>query len=223
MKKIIRNNQVSLIFKSLALSAVLSCIAFTANAQIVVDENTAWNGSYISTVGALKSDFYAQSFYANIPFITKIGVVIGESSPQGEVLLAIVPANSLGKPDLNNVIYQGSLINPTPTLTWYYENLKNISVEVTVGKKYFVLIDGYNNAGATGNSRVGSSSSYTDTGENMIYTNDYGTSWGQVGNAIAVYVEGSATPVPVSIWSIVAAFATLIVTSIFVVRRRLAN
>jgi len=219
MKKIIKNKQISLFLRGLALTAVLSGFVFTANAQIVVDENTPWDGhSYISTVGAAKSDFYAQSFFANEPYLTKIGVVIGESSPEGEVLLAIVPANSLGKPDLTNVLYQGSLINPTPTLTWYYENMH---IRVNVGQKYFLLIDGYGNAGATGNSRIGSSSRFTDTGESMFYTNDNGSTWGQTG-ALAVFIEGTTTPVPVSIWSIVAAFAALIVTSFFVVRRKLA-
>ena len=141
MRKIIENKQISLFLKSLALFVVFSSFVFTANAQIVVDENTSWNGSSISTVGATQSDFYAQSFYANEPFITKIGAIIAENTPEGQVLLALVPANSLGKPDLTNILYQGSLINPTPTLTWYYENLKNINVEVTVGKKYFILID----------------------------------------------------------------------------------
>jgi len=152
-----------------------------------VDENTSWNGSYISTVGAAKSDFYAQSFYADVDRITKFGVMIGEAFPEGQVLLAIVPANSLGKPDLLNPLYEGDLINPSSSLTWYYE--ENIDVPVNKGQKYFILIDGYNNPGATGNSRIGSSNSRTDTGESMFYTNDNGSTWGQTG-AIAVYIEG---------------------------------
>jgi len=226
MRKIIENKQISLFLKSLVLAIVFSSFVFTANAQIVVDENSPWNGDTIYPVGALKSDFYAQSFLANEPFITKIGVVMREHNPEGQVLLSIVPANNLGYPDLNNVIYQGSLINPNTTYTWYYENLKNISVQVTVGKKYFILIDGYNNPGATGNSRIGLSSRPTDTNESLIFTNNNGITWdcgSYCSKYLAVYVEGSATPVPVSIWSIVAAFATLVVTSFFVVRRRLAN
>jgi len=219
MKKIIKNKQISLFLRGLALTTVLSCFVFTANAQIVVDENTAWNNQTVRPVGVPQSNFYAQSFYANEPYLTKIGVVLGENTPEGEVLLSIVPANSQGKPDLTNVLHQGPLINPTTTSTWYYENMH---IRVNVGQKYFILIDGYNNAGATGTAYVGLSSSKTDTRENMFYTNDGGAYWANYGQPIAVYVEGTTTPVPVSIWSIVAAFAALIVTSFFVVRKKLA-
>jgi len=219
MKKAIKNKQISFFLRGLALTVVFSGFVFTANAQFVVDENTAYNNSFISSVGAAETDFYAQSFYANEPYLTKIGVVIGENTPEGEVLLAIVPANSNGNPDLTNVLYQGQLINPTTTPTWYYENMH---IRVNVGQKYFLLIDGYNNAGATGRSDIGASDSYTDTGEGMAFTNYNVINWGHTG-PIAVYIEGTTTPVPVSIWSIVAVFAALIVTSFFVVRRRLAN
>jgi hypothetical protein len=38
--------------------------------------------------------------------------------------------------------------------TWYYEDL---NVEVTPGEKYYIMVDGYNNPGATGESYVGMS------------------------------------------------------------------
>ncbi|HPS13298.1 MAG TPA: hypothetical protein PLB87_08480 [Prolixibacteraceae bacterium] len=223
MKKSIKNNQISLLLKGLALTALFSCIVSITNAQIVVDENSAWNKDSIYPVGALKSDFYAQSFFANEPYLTKIGAVIREHNPEGQVILSIVPANSLGYPDLTNVLYQGSLINPNTTYTWYYENMH---IRVNVGQKYFLLIDGYDNAGATGKASIGLASKPTDTNESVIYTNNNGSYWESSGyysnKYLAVYVEGTTTPVPVSIWSIVAAFATLIVTSFFVVRRKLA-
>jgi len=222
MKKIIKSNQIPLFLRGLALTAFFSCIVFITNAQIVVDENSAWNKDSIYPVGALKSDFYAQSFFANEPYLTKIGAVIREHNPEGQVLLSIVPANSSGYPDLTKVLYQGSLINPNTTYTWYYENMH---IRVNVGQKYFLLIDGYDNAGATGNSRIGLSSKSTDTNEPVIYTNNNGSFWDSGSYSskyLAIYVEGTTTPVPVSIWSIIAAFAALIVTSFFVVRRKLA-
>ncbi|HNW50927.1 MAG TPA: hypothetical protein PKH79_07590, partial [Prolixibacteraceae bacterium] len=108
------------------------------------------------------------------------------------------------------------------TYTWYYENMH---IRVNVGQKYFLLIDGYDNAGATGNSRIGLSSKATDTNEPVIYSNNNGSFWDSGSYSskyLAIYVEGTTTPVPVSIWSIIAAFAALIVTSFFVVRRKLA-
>lgn len=182
-----------LIFNTFFLTVLILFSTNLVNAQIV-EESTSWNGNSISTVGALQSDFYAQSFRANhLTRITKFGVLIAETFPQGEVILAIAADNGSGKPNVTVPLYQGALINPGPALVWFYE--EGISVPVTMGQKYWILIDGYNNAGATGQSRVGSSSTHTATGENMIYTNDHGTTWGQVGNAIAVYIEGTAPPI----------------------------
>ena len=164
-----------------------------------VDVSTTWNGSFIDTVGATLSDYYAQSFITKSTVITKFGVVIGETAPEGQVLLALAADNGSGRPNLAAPLYQGTLINPTPTFSWYYE--EGLNIPVTPGNRYWVVIDGYNNAGATGNSGVGSSSTYTSSGENMLYSNDHGTSWGQVGNAIALYVAGKSAPVPaLSAW-----------------------
>lgn len=176
------------------VSVALALSPAAAAAATVVDQDLAWNSFYISTVGATQSDFYAQSFVPDVTSITRFGVVLGENTPEGQVLLAICRDNGAGRPDLAAPLYQGALLNPTPTMAWFYE--EGLSVPVTPGLKYWIVIDGYNNAGATGNSKVGTSAGHTNTGENMIYTNDAGTTWGQVPFAIALHVEGTA-PAPI--------------------------
>jgi len=221
MRRIIKNKQTPLFLRGLTLVAILSGFVFTSKAQSVIDENTAWNGDSIYSIGIPFSNYYAQSFFANEPYITKIGVAIREQVPEGQVLLSVVSANSSGYPDLTNVLYEGSLINPNTTFTWYYENMH---IRVNVGQKYFLLIDGYNNPGASGKAQIGLSNEMTDTHESVIFSNNAGSSWEcgyYCGKYIAVYVEGAMAPVPVLIWSVVAAFAALIGTSFFVVRRKL--
>ena len=120
--------------------------------------------------------------------ITKFGVVIQQDESKGEVLLAIVGADSSGNPDVSAPLYEGTLIAPTTTATWYYE--ESINVPVTIGTKYWVLIDGYDNTGATGASYIGLSDNYTDTGENFIYSNNGGSTWDTYICPLAIYVEG---------------------------------
>lgn len=173
-------------WKAIAACVPLLVAMGPAHAQRV-DVDNGWNGSYISTVGAAKSDFYAQAFVPSVLKITKFGVVAGESSPEGEIRLAITEDDGTGHPNLASPLYTGPLINPTTTMTWFYES--GVSIPVVPGRTYYVLIDGYDNPGATGNSRIGSSSVYPVPGQSMLYTNDNGLSWGRVG-AIAIYVEG---------------------------------
>lgn len=175
-------------------ACALLLVATSATADTIIDENNGYNGSSISTVGATLSDFYAQSFIANVTNIRRFGVVVGESSPEGQIRLSITTANALGLPNVDTPLYTGPLIDPTPTMTWFYET--GLNVPVVPGKRYFILIDGYQNAGATGNSRIGRSNNMPIPDEPMIYTNDHGTSWGSVSDAIAIYVEGDK-PVPV--------------------------
>jgi len=155
-----------------------------------VDENTSWNTNFIANVGEGGTDFYAQSFYADVDLITRFGVVIKETGAEGQVRLAIATDNGTGVPDVSAPLYQGELINPSPIGSWYYE--KGLGIPVTIGQKYWVLIDGYTNAGATGYSEIGVSDNYTDTGEGMIYSNSGGLgSWISVySKPIAVNVEG---------------------------------
>ena len=165
----------------------------TVPAVTSIDENNGWNTNYITSIGATGSDFYAQSFIANVSEITKFGVVIQEIEAEGQLILSIADDNGLGAPNVSAPLYQGTLKNPTTTGAWFYE--EGINIPVTVGQKYWVLIDGYNNAGATGMSGIGRSNTYTDTGEGMIYSNSAGVgAWSSIPSMpLAIYVEGVPT------------------------------
>ncbi|MCH8902494.1 MAG: T9SS type A sorting domain-containing protein, partial [Bacteroidetes bacterium] len=66
----------------------------------------------------------------------------------------------------------------------------NLTIDIDSGKKYFLLVDGYNNAGASGYARVGYSTIYTSTGEAMKYTQN-NTTWTIWTRPLCIYVEGS--------------------------------
>lgn len=186
--------------------------------SVVVDENNGWNSGVINSVGADGSDFYVQSFIADVSVITRIGVVLVEYSPEGHVLMSIVKDNA-GVPDYANPLYQGSLIDPSTTAQWYYQT--NLNVPVTPGDKYYIMIDGLNNSGATGAAGVGSSDTSPITGELMRYSNNSGSYWNTWWTSMAIYVEGTPEPVPVSIWAIVLAFVVIGVGTYFGLRKRL--
>lgn len=182
----------------------------------IVDEDNGWNGNHIYSVGQGGTDYYAQSFIADVKYITRIGIVIWEYVAEGQVLLAIVGDNG-GVPDYLHPLFQGTLINPTTTASWYYEDL---NIEVTPGEKYYIMVDGYNNPGATGESYVGASNVYPIAGEEMIYSNDEGYSWDVWYIPMAIYVEGTQAPVPVSTWAIVIAFIVIGLITCLGFRRR---
>jgi hypothetical protein len=177
----------------LALLMVL-CISSFLRAQTtdtIINENNGFNGNYVSSIGASGSSFYAQSFIAGVNEITKFGVVLKEIDPEGELILSIA-ADSSGSPKMSAMLYQGTLINPSTVGDWFYES--GIHIPVTLGQKYYVIIDGYNNAGATGRSGVGVSDNYTITGEGMKYSNSGGIgAWSSIPSMpLAIYVEGSS-------------------------------
>lgn len=160
-----------------------------------VDENNGWNTNWVSSIGASGSSFYAQSFYADVDMITRFGLVIKEIDAEGQLILSIAGDNGSGSPNVSAPLYQGALINPSTSGSWYHE--KGLNIPVTIGQKYWVLIDGYTNAGATGRSAIGLSTNYTDTGEGMIYTNSDGLgSWSSIPSMpIAIDVEGIKTTI----------------------------
>ncbi len=141
------------------------------------------------------SDFYGQSFIADIDTITMAGVWLEEIVAEGEVIIAIAPDDGLGNPDETAVLWQSALINPEPVGRWFV--LSGLSIPVTVGTKYWVLLDGMN-PGATGTARAGKSNvagDTTDTGENLKYSNDGGVSWTLYGSGrLSVFVGGSCIP-----------------------------
>lgn len=173
--------------------------------QVIVDNG--WNNDMIFSLGETGTDFYAQAFIATTSSITRFGVVIREFSSEGQIRLAIAADNG-GVPDYDHPLYIGSLINPTTTAMWYFET--GINVPVTVGQKYYVLLDGFENAGATGACYIGASNTQPSTGQGLIYSNSSGIgAWETYTDPLAIYVEGTGEPVPVSIWTIVLAFAVI--------------
>jgi len=179
--------------------------------RIVVGVDNGWDNDFLSSVGATGSDFYVQPFIANLSAITKFGVVIQQSSGNGQVLLSIFDDVD-GKPNWAAPLYEGTLKTPTATAAWYFES--GINVPLVIGKKYYVVVDGYNNAGATGNCRIGTSNTAPMDNGFVKWTNDAETTnpgwvnWGLT-YKLAIYVEGTPPPVPVSKWSVIMAFAVL--------------
>jgi hypothetical protein len=174
---------------------------------VQVNVDNGWNNNMVTSIGAVGSNFYAQPFIATVSSITRFGTVIREYSSEGQIQLAIAADNG-GVPDYEHPLYIGSLINPTTTAMWYFET--GINVPVTIGQKYYILLDGDNNAGATGNSGIGMSDTEPIGGGAFIYSNTSGIgTWDSYTGPLAIYVEGNNNSVPVSIWTIVLAFAVI--------------
>jgi hypothetical protein len=186
----------------------------------IVNANNGWNNSMVTSIGKTGSDYYAQSFIANVAVITRIGIVIREYSSEGQVKFGIAADNG-GVPNYAAPLYMGSLIDPTTTAQWYYEG--GLNVPVTIGQKYYVFIDGYTNAGSTGYAGIGLSSTEPNTGENFVYSNDEGGSWDIYSDPFAIYVEGSSAPVPVPIWVIALAFVVIGGTAFIGIRRKIVK
>ncbi|MFH1319535.1 MAG: GEVED domain-containing protein [Bacteroidota bacterium] len=157
----------------------------------IIDEYTQQTGT-VGTVGEGGSNFYGQSFFADVGIITEVGVWLEEASPEGEVRIALTPDDGSGNPDENVVLWQSALIDPAPVGSWF--NMDGLSIPVTIGTKYWVLFDGVN-TGATGQSRAGTSTDYTDTGEDFKYSNDNGVTWSTWSGPLAVLVNSSC-PAP---------------------------
>lgn len=186
----------------------------------IVNTNNGWyNNEIVTSIGQTGSDYYAQSFIANVTTITSFGVVIRENAAEGEVILAIAADNG-GVPNYAAPLYAGTLKNPTTTAGWYYET--GLNIPVTVGQKYYVLIDGYNNPGATGNAGMGLSNVQPIPGEGMIWSNYGGTgTWSSYhGWTLAIYVEGTPPPVPVPYWAIALFFVALGVGAYIAFKRK---
>lgn len=196
----------------------------TITKKTMVGIDNGWNGCVISAVGDSGSDVYVQSFVANVSAITKFGVVIQQLYGNGQVLLSIAEDVD-GKPNFATPLYEGTLITPTTTAAWYFES--GINVPLEVGKKYYVMIDGYSNAGATGFSAIGASGAYPTATDGVKWLNDAeGTnpSWqiNPLNLPLAIYFEGTPLPVSDSRWTLIMAFAVLGGVT-FVGLRRKAN
>ena len=103
-----------------------------------------------------------------IPYIAAY-LQCSDRTASNRIRLAIAADNGSGVPDFNAPLYVGPLIDPTTTATWYYET--GLNIPVVPGQKYYVLLDGYANAGATGNAGIGLSDTQPIPGEVMIWSN----------------------------------------------------
>jgi hypothetical protein len=191
---------------------------------VIADVNNGWNSNFVSSLGATGSNFYAQSFIAHVTTISKFGVVIQEGSPEGEIILAIAADNG-GIPNYAAPLYAGTLKNPGTTGAWFYET--GLNIPVTVGQKYYVLLDGYNNAGATGFARIGISNTCPIPGEGIIWSNYGGVgAWDSMGSGsmpLAIYVEGTPPPVPVPFWTIALTFVAVGFGAYLAFRKKLSK
>lgn len=181
------------LFSRVVVSCVLFLIPLIPAPAQTVDENNGWNGQIITSIGQDGSDYYAQAFIADLTTITKFGVVIRELYPEGQIRMAIA-ADNAGVPNYAAPLYVGTLINPTTTATWYYESGLNIAV--TPGQKYYVLLDGYNIPGTTGQSGIGYSDTQPIAGQGIQWSNYGGVGpWETIASyPLAIYVEGIAPP-----------------------------
>jgi hypothetical protein len=209
-------------FKTLLLSVLLLSTVCSVNAQSTVTIDNGWDGSsMISSIGATGSDYYAQSFIANMSVITRFGVVIQQTYPKGEIYLAIAADDGSGKPNYSAPLYQGTLKYPTTTSAWYYE--EGLHISVTPGQKYYVLLNGYNIPGTTGQSAIGYSNTQPIPGEGIIFSNDGGGTWEKSYSMypLAIYVEGlAAASIPtLNEWGMILFMISLILASLYFMKR----
>lgn len=171
---------------------ILLCFLFslgipTLKSQ-VIDEDNGRISEYIG-VGQDSLDFIAQSFFANVDVIRKLGVWLREVIPGGEVRISLAPTDSVGLPDVNNLIYSSVLIDPGPLGGDVVDS--TMQIPVVQGDKYWVVVNGFNNSGSSGYSSTGVSNVPTDTGENLFFSSNGGVTWGNlISNPMTIFVEG---------------------------------
>jgi len=184
------NSQLIEINKKTGAGTLIADITVPGGTSVAV--NNGWNSDYIGLIGGDPgaTDYYAQSFIANVSSITRFGAVIQQAAAQGEIRIGIVSDNS-STPNYTAPLYMGSLITPTTTGTWYYES--GLNIPVTPGNKYYVLYDAENNAGATGYDRIGVSNVCPIAGEGITFSNNEGVgewiNWSSY--PLAIYIEGT--------------------------------
>jgi hypothetical protein len=164
----------------------------------VVDESTPFVAALPSVGEDGRFDYFAQSFYANVGSVTKLGAWLRADSLGGEVQFAIL-ANSLqGTPDINNVAYQSSLKFPTSQGGWVYDSVA--FAPLIIGQIYWFAIDGHATIVGTGFSSVGISTTFPSTNQQMYGSTTGGQSWQvAIGNPMAFYVEGDTCSLNVEI------------------------
>lgn len=161
--------------------------SFTVLDAQVIDEDNMQVTSY-GQVGQDSLDYMAQSFYADVWQVNRVGVWLQREALGGQVKFALMGDDN-GSPDLNAVLYESPLIEPQDSGQYYYsDSFINL---LSLGEKYWVVIDGYQNLLSDGYSTVGVSAQLTDTGEGLWFSNNGGTTWDSIpGIPLAIYVEG---------------------------------
>jgi hypothetical protein len=148
----------------------------------------AHDDGQVGNIGNSSSDFYSMSFVGNGSDASRVGVWLEEGNSEGEVRVAICPDDGGGRADALNPLWESSLIDPGSTGQWFYRDIPGVTL--TDGKRYHVVIDGYQNGG-TGYSNVGLSTETTSTNENFYYSNDGGGSWTEYSSPFALELETS--------------------------------
>ncbi len=171
----------------LAMVCLLSLSWVGLQAQ-VIDESTPQDGLWVG-VGPNSADFVGQDFVASVKRVRKIGVYLQGLVGTGEVRLSIMKDNGFNQPDLNFVLHESQIIMPDTAGGWVYDS--TFSGAFTVGDKYWIVVDGYNNLIGSGYSAVGTSNTFTSTSDPMRYSVDGGLTWASnIGVTMAIFVEG---------------------------------
>ena len=176
------------LLRGLLTMACLLVLSWTGLGAQVIDESTPQDGLWVG-VGAGNADFAAQDFVASVQRVRKIGVYLQGLVGTGEVSIALMKDNGFNQPDLNYVLHESAIIMPDTAGGWVYDS--TFSAALTVGDKYWVVVDGYNNLIGTGYAAVGTSNTFTSTSDPMRYSTDGGGTWAaNIGVTMAILVEG---------------------------------
>lgn len=134
----------------------------------------------LESIGADGSDYYTQAFIASHTIITEFRVwlqsVAGNPGNAG-IRLSIANDDGNGRADVTSLVYEGPVVFSPNSGGWVYES--GLSLSVTVGERYHVVLDGYQNPGATGASRCGTTNDIYPNylGEGLHFSNNGGVSW----------------------------------------------
>lgn len=154
----------------------------------VIDESTSQDSFFVG-VGTLNNDYVAQSFLANITQVDSIGVWLRRDSGNARVRLLLTGDNGVNRPDLGTILYSSNPISPVDSGSWHYES--GFTTILEPGRKYWVVVDGFNELGATGFAAIGTSNAFTDSGDPLFFSSDGGIFWTPANNLpMAVLVAG---------------------------------
>ena len=137
-------------------------------------------------VGGSGTDYYAQSFKAMDSYVVDAGIWIENySGTTPDLRVQIWGTDISGDPDENNVLassrpIKGVEIDQSPGRFFLHPN---VSVPVTIGETYWLVIDGYYDNTTTGSAQTwGMTDDVYEDGE-YRYSNDAGGTWYTMGVA----------------------------------------